>query len=360
MIYKKKPIYKETKTGKMQFHQIMLYDTELDGTYKVTCYYGQSEGKVQTSEELIKRDLQGAQKFVDLKYNNMLKKGYYESEEEAVIDVNKRIRPMLVKTFQQDGKKIKYPCIVQPKLDGIRCIADVVNGVCTLYSRSGKKIKSMNHIKQEVERLAKEKMMFNITLDGELFSELSFESICSIVMKHKTTFESNHIQYHVFDCIDKLPFWQRQVEFEEFCGESVIIKTVPVHRANNEEEIDQLFEQYVEQGMEGLIIRNTDSKYKHNRSFDIQRYKPLADDEFRIIGVESGKGSYADCGIFICETKEGETFKVKCKGTIESLEEYLTNSHKYVGQQLTVEYGNLTKNGIPRFPVGKAIRPEGV
>jgi DNA ligase-1 len=36
--------------------------------------------------------------------------------------------------------------------------------------------------------------------------------------------------------------------------------------------------------------------------------------------------------------------------------DFYKNAAKYIGKKLTVKYQELTKDGIPRFPVGIAIR----
>ena len=53
----------------------------------------------------------------------------------------------------------------------------------------------------------------------------------------------------------------------------------------------------------------------------------------------------------------GNTFNAKMKGDIDRLREYFNNHSLWLGKKLTVQYQGLTnKNGVPRFPVGIAIR----
>ena len=63
-------------------------------------------------------------------------------------------------------------------------------------------------------------------------------------------------------------------------------------------------------------------------------------------------------GIFVCEMPNGERFRAKMMGSIDSLAEYLTNKHKYIGRELTVQYQDLTTLGVPRFPVGLRLRDD--
>jgi DNA ligase-1 len=44
------------------------------------------------------------------------------------------------------------------------------------------------------------------------------------------------------------------------------------------------------------------------------------------------------------------------KGKLIDLKEYFENQNKVLGKLLTVQYFELTPDGIPRFPVGASIR----
>jgi DNA ligase-1 len=44
------------------------------------------------------------------------------------------------------------------------------------------------------------------------------------------------------------------------------------------------------------------------------------------------------------------------KGTIESRKEMFKNVKSYYGKELTVQYQEISDEGIPRFPVGIAFR----
>ena len=75
------------------------------------------------------------------------------------------IRPMLAQTYEKRKQHINYPCYVQPKLDGIRCIAYRDGNEIKLMSRTGKEFPHLEHIREALDKL-------NLTgfLDGELFT----------------------------------------------------------------------------------------------------------------------------------------------------------------------------------------------
>ena len=60
--------------------------------------------------------------------------------------------------------------------------------------------------------------------------------------------------------------------------------------------------------------------------------------------------------VWKCKTKNGKEFNVRPKGTNEERAKFYKEAKKYIGKKLTVEYQELTDDGIPRFPVGKNFR----
>jgi hypothetical protein len=58
----------------------------------------------------------------------------------------------------------------------------------------------------------------------------------------------------------------------------------------------------------------------------------------------------------VCETADGKEFTVRPRGTMEKRREWFNAGENYVGKSLTVVYQELTEEGKPRFPVGKAVR----
>lgn len=80
------------------------------------------------------------------------------------------------------------------------------------------------------------------------------------------------------------------------------------------------------------------------------------EEEFKIIGFHEGKGDEKGLVIWDCITKEEKPFSVRPKGNAEQRKELYNNGNKYIGKKLTVIFQEYHESGIPRFPVGKAIR----
>jgi DNA ligase-1 len=127
--------------------------------------------------------------------------------------------------------------------------------------------------------------------------------------------------------------------------------------------IQNYHDKYVTEGYEGLIVRNLDGMYKFKyRTNDLQKYKNFEDSEFKIVGFKSGRGTEKGAIIYICETKNGITFDVRPRGSIDDRIDKYNRGNDYIGKQLIVRYQpaikteDQEKDELPRFPVGIEIR----
>ena len=285
-------------------------------------------------------------------------------EEENENSINKKITirtyyPMLAHRYNEKKGDIKFPCFVQPKLDGVRCV--VVGN--KLYSRNGNRFPVLPHIENELKLYNKN----NLILDGELFTDdINFEKIVGLVKKYKKSEEdeknSLKIYLNVFDYIDsKLPFNKRLINLNQFFEKNKnmkYIKQVKTEECPQEKNIEEFLEKYTKEKYEGLIIRNKSGLYEENtRSVHLQKLKKFIDEEFEIIGYTTpDQGKEVGCVIWICKTKEGKQFSVRPSGNYQERKKLYREAKKYIGKMLTVRYQELTNGHVPRFPVGVTIR----
>ena len=263
--------------------------------------------------------------------------------------------PMLAHDFLKRGKSIKFPCYTQRKYDGTRCVAISGKG---LYSRNKKRYPHLDHIVAEINKLPS-----TIILDGELYSDtLTFQEIVGIV-KRETLKEGDEekqlqIKLHVYDIINKAPYEERyanlQILFNKYKFQHLVLVKSDI--CESEEAIKELHARYVQEGYEGLMLRNKTGLYKNSRAVDLQKYKEFFDGEFKIVAFKEGEGLEAGCVIWVCEAENGLQFACRPRGTREERVELYSNGDKYVGKKLTVRYQEMTDSNVPRFPVGIAIR----
>ncbi len=373
-------LYKKTSTGAIQFWYIEARPaaTILPQGIISIAYGQQDTDSPQTTQELISEGknigkanattpYEQALAEAQSKWEKQKKKGYVESIEAAQAGeldalIEGGIVPMLAQSFSKHAHKIKFPCYAQPKLDGIRCIAIVKDGECTLWSRTRKPITGVPHIQREVERIYGK---LDVILDGELYNhnlKKDFEKIVSMVRQEEPAQGHEIVQYHIYDVITDQTFSDR---WENYISRLPVPKDPPKYvflvstgKIQSEDFVMPAFESAVQMGYEGLMLRNADSKYVNKRSYDLQKVKEFDDAEFEITGIDEGRGKLAGhVGAFVCRTTDGKEFLAKMSGETTKLREYFENHNLWKGKRLTVKFQGLTgANGVPRFPVGVSIR----
>jgi len=379
-------LYKKTSTGTIQ--EWLVQVIIVDGDVNIITQYGQVGGKIQTSFEKILEGknigkanettpiTQGISQ-AEANWKKQLKKGYVQSIEEAQagkVDaiIEGGIAPMLAHKFNEQGHKIKFPALAQPKLDGHRCTSQWNDAEVTLWSRTRKIINSVPHINEALEKCG-----IADRFDGELYNHdyhNNFEELSSKIRQEKPMEGCEIIQYHIYDFPhERLTNADRNALLQNF---KTLFENTPIHIVetlivNDEDELMDAFNHFVSQGYEGCMVRNADGLYVNKRSYDLQKIKEFDDAEFEIVGVKVGtKGSMAGKAVFTCKLPKGilpslsgikydtETFDCKMKGSLESLIQYAEKPELAIGKMLTVKFQGYTKYGVPRFPVGLRFRED--
>ena len=291
-------------------------------------------------------------------WNKKIDEQYKLTKEELINPDQEELElPMLAHEYTKRGKDIVYPCYVQPKLNGVRCLIKQLPDRLRATSRGGKEYKAITHIfEQIVTHLEHSKLM-----DGELYNHnLTFQQIVTAI-KNETDLDENLplIQYWVYDLPSDADFSDRynalSALVNQIQGASIVL--VETHLVQNEAELAYYHAKFTNEGFEGTMIRNIKGGYKFkHRSTDLQKYKDFVAAEFRIVGGEEGVGLAEGQCVFTCETESGQRFNVRCVGTNAVREEQWQNLPNYINKMLTVKFQNYSDTGVPIFPVGVAIR----
>jgi ATP-dependent DNA ligase len=262
---------------------------------------------------------------------------------------------MLAHDYHKRGKSISFPCFVQRKLDGVRCVGIPGKG---LFSRNKKTYPHMEHIVQEVSRLHP-----GLILDGELYSDtLTFQEIVGLVKRETLQpgdeEKQKQIKFHVYDLVSSQPYSLRMANLSLLFRRHRFryLVPVPTEPCENEEEMKEKHAHYVADGYEGIMLRNRDGSYKGVRSVELQKYKEFLDGEYEVVGWEEGQGLEEGCVIWLCQTVAGKRFSCRPRGSREERQALFQVGSRYVGKYLTVRYQEETDEGLPRFPVGISFR----
>ena len=365
-IFSTQTVYKKTSTGKIQQWRAWVETTATGFLMKVES--GQTDGKLtETAGQVIDEGKQKrtAQEQAIFEANSKLSKkrdeAYFDTIEAAQTQV--KLLPMLAHSFTKRKHNINYPAIVQRKFDGVRCLARLnSDGTVTLMSRKGKEFAHLNHIKTDV---AANNSNANLVLDGELYSDsLTFQELVGLVkrvtLKPGNDEQMLEVSLRVYDCVElnnEADFTDRYQTITNLTEGAEYLSLVENVRVSTESEIHAAQARFVEEGYEGAMVRNLTGAYAiGKRSANLQKVKTFLDGEYPIVGFTDGTGGETGCVIWECQTPDGQTFRVRPRGTQEDRKVLFQNGSDYIGQQLTVRYQELTDDGVPRFPVGIAIR----
>lgn len=367
MIFHMPTIYSVSSKGKVKEWTVSV-NSNRDGTATIVREHGYHGEKIQVIEKIIRKGKnlgkanetspyeQAVSEAMSLRQKR-LDTGYTESMPNP--DTHHVELPMLAQPFEKSKHRIVYGAYVQPKLNGVRCLAKKVDEKTITYmSRKGKTYDTLDHLTPTLLKVMKVGQIF----DGEIYIHgKTFQHIVRLVKKLRP--ESKTLQYHVYDIADAtLPFKMRTIELHSRLGnflpesnrEIVLVQT---GLADDEAAVKSFHDAFVREGYEGVIIRNADGKYKFdNRSADLQKYKEFFDEEFTIVGGKEGTGLHEGCVIFEVETDSGNTFNVYPRGSLEQRREMFENLDDLIGKQLTVRYQEKSEDGIPIFPVGIVVR----
>lgn len=279
------------------------------------------------------------------------------------------MKPLLAKTYS--SKLVQFPCYVQPKLNGVRALYQ--NG--RFQSRDGEPWhpEKLAHISKYLSEVIPE----NWILDGELYVHgwlLQDINAAVAVNSPLITDATPLVEYHIFDrAAPTLAFGDRWNSLRPYHAALIDskIRFVPTQKIYDLPSAESFYCQAVSNGYEGIMYRLGDCPYtrpnegtelwqpvnprarflsdKNNRAWHLVKRKDWQDYEFKIVGVEGGKGKRAGMtGALICETFIGSVFRVGSGLTDEQAIRYF--EHPPIGRLAKVKFLTYTHKNIPFNP----------
>lgn len=281
-----------------------------------------------------------------------------ECDTKEVIEENKEEKeprnvPEVMLAHKYQERYHKGPYYMSEKLDGIRAIA--FRG--KLYSRNGLIIHAPQWFLDSIPEG---------TYDGELWTRRAdFQKLSSIVKKKvPRDDEWKLVSYRIFDdptsSNDFSVTYNRLKKKMPICTENTEVSVCVEKQtlANSHNQIMKHFREIRNRNGEGIVLRKN-APYKQGvRTEDMLKVKEFKEREAKIVGFTLYEGTERLKSL-ICEWKTPYGHRVSFKvftGISEGMKHNSGKEFFKIGDVVTIQFYEYTKNGLPRFPVFKGVR----
>jgi ATP-dependent DNA ligase len=260
--------------------------------------------------------------------------------------------------------KVKFPAYVQLKMDGMRFNAIVRDGKVEFRSRNGKEIQLLGNLEKEFAALAGD---VDCVFDGELmvmdpmdYQFMDRQTGNGILNKaNKGTIsakEAAMVHATVWDVIPYIyfvdghcptPYSTRfasvKTLIEKQSSKDKKIWLVTSDIVNTLDEARDIFEGYLAQGLEGIILKDGSGVWEDKRAKHQIKFKGELECDLKIVGIEEGTGKYEGMlGAIICESSDGN-IKVRV-GSGFNDEHRKTYGKEIIDKIVAVKYNSRIKN----------------
>lgn len=246
-------------------------------------------------------------------------------------------------------KKINFPAFIQLKMDGTYREIHVADGQVTGKTRSGEEYFNPVLFK-EMENFPNGFYTGELTIEGEsrftgngLINSLNppYEKITFTVWDYLT--DDDYLEK------TKTPYYSRFESLSDIIEKhkSNRVKLVPNHEVNSIDEALKYVSDWMEQGLEGGVLKDKNNVFKNGTSGTQLKIKLKVDAEMRITGFTEGTiGTKREGKIGAIQFSNDEgTIKGQCSGfSDEELDLFTKNKDNLIGRIISVEFNDIVKS----------------
>ncbi len=282
-----------------------------------------------------------------------LKCGVSDSTVEKIWPDLKLSWPCMLVSPMNEKTKIKFPCLAQTKMDGMRFNALVENGQVSYRTRNGKELDLFGALDDDVLAMTASEPY---VLDGELLM-----ASCNGLLDRKTgnglltKFQkgtgtpelAKWIRAVVWDVVPLEQFrkgsWTMgyRDRLKMLTTEKVkFMKVVETHTVNSMEEAQSLYQQKLRDGEEGLVLKDPNGPWEDKRAKHQVKMKAELEADMVVTGYVAGEGKFkGKIGALQVESKDG--LVKTAVGTGLSDEQRSAPFSEYEGRIVAVKYNAL-------------------
>jgi DNA ligase-1 len=252
--------------------------------------------------------------------------------EKTINKIVKNAVPLFECMLAHDGanheSKVSGKKLLEPKLDGVRCltIVDYEARTVVQYSRNGKVLENFSHITdgllQHIDDFER-----SYVIDGEVVSS-SFQALMTQVNR-KSDVKADDAVLMAFDIIPLSEFKAGKSKLGQKRRSAMLkgfkasfdkvgsIDIVPQKEVDLDDFVGQIdFKEFnkeaIDKGFEGIMIKDPEAPYVCKRHVAWLKQKPFIEVSLTIVGIEPGTGkNEGKMGAVICEgTDDGKFIRV--------------------------------------------------
>lgn len=257
----------------------------------------------------------------------------------------------------------KFPAMVQLKMDGMRFNAIVKDGTVEFRSRNGKEIQLLGYLADSFIALANNR---NIVFDGELLvvndvgilDRQTGNGILNKAVKGTISdAEASRVRATLWDAISYEDFkngisntsYKDRFESLQNAASFSGIQVVEYQTVQNIEDARTLFEHYLNQGQEGIILKDLNGKWEDKRVKHQIKFKGELECDLEVIDYEEGTGKYVGkLGALVCRSRSTDTKPITVSigsGFNDSnRDEFWNIRDSLIGKIVAVKYNARIKN----------------
>lgn len=265
---------------------------------------------------------------------------------------------------------LSYPLLAQLKYDGVRIIAVNDCGDTGFFTRNGKEV-----VLPKLKEILDRGIHTNYVLDGELTlisgkqeDRVVVSGMVNSAMHGGSVIETN-LRLNCFDFM-KLSDWSAAKCDEQyrvrFSNMSIVLEDIESDHfipavtltIATAEDANEYYQEVIEAGYEGLILKSETHKYSFKRSKDWVKVKETKEADLKCIGWQVGKGKYAGIiGALVCTGEvEGKSIEVNVAG-LSIMAAAIDPDINYIGKTIEVKYNAVIQDAktggwslfLPRF-----------
>ena len=282
-----------------------------------------------------------------------LKCGVSDATVEKIWPDLKLSYPCMLVSPLNDKTKIKFPCLAQTKMDGMRFNAICEKGAVSYRTRAGKELDLFGALDDDVRCLA---AGLDCVLDGELLIEGPYgpldrktgNGLLTKFQKGTGTAElAKQVRAVVWDLIPLMYFRTGQclLSYEDrmkLLGAKSHghINTAHTYTVASMEEAQELYQKKLADGEEGLVLKDPKGPWEDKRVKHQVKMKAELEADLRVTGLVPGAGKYkGKIGSLMVESADGEVTSAVGTGLDDDERSY--DPKEFLGKIVAVKYNAL-------------------